>query len=255
MRYLLAVLSLVALTPVSGRGFDVTACGQTVPPREVGRLVSDLDCTGIPFPDVLTWLESGAVLDLQGHTMVEGQIRCQRRCEVRGPGTIVDGDVTGLDGRVTVRDFTMLGGGGVGAATETVTAINMVLSGGVVGILARRLRAENVNANDNQTWGIVSTRSLRGANLVANGNGYAGVDSPRVNVVGLGATGNGQAGIVGGGVNGDKIRLRDAVVTGNQRAGAPMDLASKRQPRLLNVTCGYSIDWVNEVTWGVCAND
>ncbi len=168
MRCLLAVLIVVALTRVSGRGFDVTACGRTVPPREVGRLVSDLDCTGILFPDVLTWLESGAVLDFQGHTMIEGQIRCQRRCEVRGPGTIVDGDVTGLSGRVTVRDFTMSGGGGVGAQTEAVMAINMVLKGGIVGILARKVRAENVNANDNQTWGIVSTRNLRGANLVTN---------------------------------------------------------------------------------------
>lgn len=103
----------------------------------------------------------------------------------------------------------------------------------------------NVAAHDNGI-GIFGTSRVRGTNVVATGNGNGVESFRRVYLINLVAT-NSTALF---GVSAPRIRLTDSTVTGSARA----DIASRYRPRLVNTTCGTSLDY-NSGTWGVCAND
>ena len=85
----------------------------------------------------------------------------------------------------------------------------------------------------------------------------SGVDGGKVNITGLTATGNGFADqAYGAGVFAGPIRLVNPNVTGNLYEGEPIDIVTGRRPRLINTTCGRSLDLLAEPqSWGVCAGD
>jgi len=83
---LLATLASIALPGGLSRGFDVTACGQTAPERDVGVLQVDLS----GFSGACVTLEDRASLQLNGHTITGGTIavHCVENCSVTGPGAL-----------------------------------------------------------------------------------------------------------------------------------------------------------------------
>src|SRR5262249_51252908 len=61
----LLVLSLPVVTASPVRALDITTCGVTVPPGEIGALQADLVCAGGNAVE----LQSGATLDLTAHVL------------------------------------------------------------------------------------------------------------------------------------------------------------------------------------------
>lgn len=139
---------------------------------------------------------------------------------------------------------------------EGVTVRQLVVSdvsaydNGGAGIHAiKTLTATNAVSYDNYGQGLFATNKLRGTNITVYGN-RVGVESFKtIDVTGLTATGNTEAGA-------ESLRhvtLRSSTITGNGMPGG-VDIRSARSPHLLSTTCGTSAD-SNGVTWSVCAND
>src|SRR5262245_39427964 len=85
--FLLAFMLPIATASVV-RALDITTCGATVPPNEIGVLQADLVCTG----GYAVELQAGATLDLNAHTVTYGGggaavwpvVQCSgRSCTVR----------------------------------------------------------------------------------------------------------------------------------------------------------------------------
>ena len=245
---------------------DITACGQTVAPREIGVLQNDLTCNG---PGFGVRLDNGAVLDLGNHTLtIEGVtpigVECFARCSVLGPGTVArvglgpsgGGIVATAKSRVTVTGATL---DGFAIAIHTPFA-RLVISDTTIqnshnGIDARRIDVTDVTITaapqfgNNCITGV--TGRIRGQNLTLGGctNGiYVG---RKVDLTGLTWSG----GDIGVRTN-KRVKLEDSSITGATTA----DIASARPPRLVNTTCDRSaiVDsdgHITSATWGVCAND
>jgi hypothetical protein len=69
-RFIAIVFGCALIGAQDTAALDVTACGTTVPARETGVLVTDLDCSGTGVVGVR--LLRGATLELNGHTIVGG---------------------------------------------------------------------------------------------------------------------------------------------------------------------------------------
>lgn len=195
-------------------------------------------------------------------------VRCFGRCTVVGPGLISGGPFREFDGiradasllpahpvRLELRDLTIdatrigiegnVAGAAVRATNVTVTncdpygfyvprvrAEDVTATGSDIGVYARSLRALNLNASDNVSYGVYALRTVVAQGLIATNNVEEGVRSD------------------------GRLRLVDSTVTGNDAAGEGIDIESARRPRLENTTCGRS-----EMTgppfgdWDVCTND
>src|SRR5262245_15049690 len=109
-----AALVLVLLGSSTLQAADVTTCGQTLLAGEVGNLVADLDCTGIPAAAV--YMNAGATLEMNGHTLTGGVTGVATHPWQRGGPTtriIGPGEITGMTG----------GGPNVGCAIFTANKV------------------------------------------------------------------------------------------------------------------------------------
>lgn len=262
------IASLVFVASVSrAHAIDVTACGQFVPPREVGTLVGDLDCSAVAGPAVS--LGKKAKLDLAGHTITgnaaSAGVSCTDHCSIVGGGTI-----SGAEDCVRA----------VPPAGKTLQLVieGLTVSGcgnGIAGQSGRpgtKLRAKDLVTTGNTGWGIL-VASVSGANVTASSNGGPGI------VAGSGSV-NGQSFTVTGndlGIGGHSVVLRSSVVTGNGDSGvravlgrvtlrgstvtghAEVDVGSHRAPRLVDSTCDRSaqieLGMPAGPPWGVCSLD
>ena len=115
-------------------------------------------------------------------------------------------------------------GSGIVGGNLVLLDVTVTGSGGVLdpdggeGIVAMKIRGENVVVTDNTDDGIFAFKSVTLRGLTATGNGNDGVDARQV-------------------------KLADSVVTGNL-----VDIRSYRRPRLKETRCDRS-------NWGVCALD
>jgi len=162
----LAVLAFLAVLPAGVFALDITTCGTVVPKTEVGVLQADLDCGGLDG----VVLRRRATLDMNGHSIsnATSAVSCDNggkgtRCKVTGPGSI---------------DSSAFGVRTVGKTKLTIS--DVTVTGCEQGIYGESFRmtliATNVEASDNVQYGIRSGGArAKLTNVVANGNGQAGV--------------------------------------------------------------------------------
>jgi hypothetical protein len=235
------VLAFVLFAAARVLAVDVTTCGQTVAPREIGTLTADLDCSSAAGAFAVD-LSDRSTLELTGHTISGKGVLCQARCAVHGPGDITGAPsgifVNGVRRPVTVSGGISLHGNGDG-----------IYNGG------SRLTLVDVDLSNNSGNGIfVLSKRVKGSNVTANDNGGAGLFAQQgsLTIDGLTANGNGAFGI-----NVKRGKLLNSTLTGNQ-GGYPsnppfVDVVSTRRPRLVNTVCDHSLG--PNGTWGVCAQD
>lgn len=261
MRSFHVVVALVCVVGVTSAasGLDITACGTMVPAGEVGVLVTDLDCSGLPA----SWgvrLGEGATLTMNGHTVkgaAEG-VRCfERRCTVTGPGTLFEngvGIVVQMS-RIVVENINIHdnGYGIAGHAGAYIEAIDVITNDNATsGIQAPIIRATNVTANGNVEYGLIAVKRLRGEGVTTSGNGEEGIESlGPASLTNFVATGNGGPGIAAD----RRVRLVGSTVTGNGTLGDGIDIAAHRRPRLVDTTCGRSSNPDTSASWDVCSGD
>ena len=263
-------LFAVSLVSTPAHAVDVTSCGASVPDGETGTLQVDLDCSADPTGSAVR-LGNHSRLELNGHSIVAGFIgvNCSddprvKACSINGPGDVSGGThgiaggarVTTVSG-VTVHDTAAFG---IYAPRDLeATDVTVVRAGNSGFHVIGRLSGANLTANDNHSDGIAAGRRLVATGVTANNNGFSGIVSSRFVVRQLTATGNGQSAIeVGGGagVQGGGGTLSDAVLTGNDVDGTPIDVLTLRRPRLVSTTCDHSQKLgAPGVSWGVCAAD
>jgi hypothetical protein len=136
------------------------------------------------------------------------------------------------------------------------------------GITVRKLTASDVTAFNNGEAGVHAIATMMVANVIAHDNGNQGVFAGST-VKGTGVTVTGNASGIecdnrvtltnvsatdntySYGVRGRRVTLTDATVTGNSQ----VDIVALSPPRLVNTTCGTSLNNKTQTTWGVCAND
>lgn len=266
----------------------ISACGSTVPEGATGILESDLSCTPGSFNYVI-FLGRGATLDLNGHTISNGQVKCfegRGRCTVLGPG-LLTGALASPQGpgaaialpdraRLELRDVEIRNNetGVLGDQMDSsVHAVDSVIDDNdLYGIYAGKVILENVSASGNGvlgpgntllTAGIVAHRGLRGHDVTANDNVEGGVicgKPGKIRLQRLTAQNNTGPGVYSAGKG---VKLIDSTVTGNTRDGENVDIRSFRLPTLVDTTCGYSASVPLDPPgtddlgppWGVCAND
>lgn len=293
---LLWTMLLVPFIACPAGAVDITACGQLVPDGQIGVLQVDLDCGGAfntCFADPALacakdpactdtgcgglMLRNGATLEMNGHTVANGIVLCpygvSRNCSVVGPGIIAGG--YGLFAQINLSASGGLdvhgGQSGIVALKGKAFLQDVTVSGvsnnyGIV--VYRRLRLVNVTSNNNQVGVFAYNGPVIGSGLTTNNNHGAGVQSyGRLNVTGLMATGNGEdTEYTGGGVVDQvgSVRLENSVVTGNFSGSSfsqlkPLDVYTKKRPRLIDTTCDHSGIFIyqgtNLVPWGVCSQD
>lgn len=110
-----------------------------------------------------------------------------------------------------------------------------------------KLVANNVVAYDNMSQGLFAVHRLEGTNVTATGNGIGVGSFGSIVLTNLVATDN----TYSYGVQAKRVRLTDSTVTGNPQA----DISSRAKPKLVSTTCGTSIRYPDQTSWGVCAND
>lgn len=261
-RALFTSLLLLASGPVqAGEIVEITTCDQEVPRGGVGILQNDLvcptahHCEGDPMIPCATSadcpggvaceapyaveLKRAATLRLNSHSIVGGYfaVRCEARCSVEGPGDISGASYAAVS---------------VYLKPDRINLTNLSLHHNTSGTLqARVLNLVDVDLSNNTLRGIELTRLVKGTNVTASGNGLQGIFAERVRVQSLTATGNGAEGVIG--VKG--LKLESSTVTGNDAAGAGVDIVAGRRPRLIETTCGRSASFEDGTPWGVCASD
>lgn len=240
-RTLVVVLFALSL-PAMSVAFDVTSCGQVVPPHQTGVLQVDLtgcsSATGV-------FLDERSTLELNGHEIADANIGVHcggKRCTVHGPGVIRNSAsfgilASGANARVTVTDAAVRDNGliGIGAINGRPTIIveRVQVTGNVSGIeviFKGVIKGKDVDASNNSSYGIVAGSKFRFQRLTL------------LNTAG----GDGLVCIYGNG------RISDSTVTGSGGA----DIATRKRPHVVNSTCGTSRG-VNPdgPPWGVCTND
>ena len=221
-------VGLTALPATSSIAMDITVCGQTVPDGVRAILTADITCPG-SGPAIT--LGHRARLRLDGHTVSGGTngVECLSTCRVTGPGAVT-GALTGIQtsagGRIVVKEVDVSG--------NTVYGIQL-LSDPSDQPGRGRLTAIDVTANGNGDAGVVAFPSPRGRNITANGNAGYGVFTCDFSAKNLQATNNGEEGIVGCGG-----KLVASTVTGNDAAGAGIDVLTVGLPKLSTSNCGKS---------------
>ena len=273
MRTLVVSLLMALLGQGRALALDVTTCGTTVPAGVVATLATDLTCPGVGIT-----LGRRSSLELAGYRLqADGVVvQCtEGKCTIVGPGEIVG---AGSDicifgpypGKLTVTtrglgtldvhdcDYGIYGGGPVRVEDVTV-------HGSVIGVWVNgSAKVLRVDASSNVFDGLVA-RPLSGRQVTANGNGRFGiVGGPlkgKVKLSDVVATGNGDAGVIG-----FRVALENATITGNDGYGLGIDVASHHAPHLEAVVCsesghivGHFIDGDDvpplNGTWSVCAAD
>lgn len=238
------IATLVVMLLVTTQAFagNVTSCGQLVPPRDIGVLTADLDCSSAAGAFAVE-LGDRATLEMAGHTITGRGILCQLRCTIHGPG-----DVTGV------------GGAGLevyGGRNRVTVSGGVSLHGNIDGIYGgAKLVLTDVDVSNNSSSGIfVLTKRVKGTNVTVNDNGSFGLfaQDSSVTIDGLTANDNGWFG-----VNAKRVKLLNSTLTGNE-GGHPsnppfVDVVSTRRPRLVNTVCDHSLG-PDGITWGVCAQD
>jgi hypothetical protein len=243
---------------------DVTACGQTIHPREIGVLQNDLTCSS---GGVGVRLENGAVLDLGGHSITLGlstaiAVECLARCSVLGPGTLTTsssghggGIVSAAKGRVVVTGVQLSGFViPIQAPFARVTLTDSTIQDGTLGVDARRIDVEDVTIATEAIGTCITgfTGRVRGTNLALSGCNTGIQVGKAVDLSGLTWTG-GSIGVI----TEKRVKLVDSSVTGASVA----DVVSARLPRLVDTACDRSArvdsDGIIDTTlaWGVCALD
>jgi len=233
------VLLIAAVDRVTAT--DVTSCGQTVAPRDMAVLTTDLTCSSSASG---VFLGDRSTLDMNGHTMNGGGVNCIGSCTVTGPGTITNVHAPAHNGAGIVTN-------GAASRTSKFLAQDVDVSGNDQGIVtqARRVTLIGVNASNNAGDGIETfSKTIRGMNVTASNNGATGLDVQSIGSVrmtGLTASGNGWGGLIN---DGKRTRLIDSTLTGNAWPPFPdeptmVDIAiayNARCPRLVNTTCDHS---------------
>jgi len=242
------LIAVMIVLPFRAIAFDVTTCGQTVPPGEVGVLQTDLaGC------DDGVFLANRAVLEMAGHAISASHLGVQcidERCAVHGPGDI-SGAVVGIwgfypTGRVDVSDVDIHDtpyAGIENARRGTLANVTVRRAGfGAIdpeysaGIYVDRLKGTNVTTADNAGYGVLGGTTVKVTVLTATGNGNAGLAAQNHSVV------------------------RDSIITGNDGYERGVDLIAYRRPRVIDTTCGLSASPGPTAEepgpgWGVCAGD
>ncbi len=195
----LLAISLLLLSTQPAAALDILTCGAVVPRGEVGVLQNDLTCSG---EYAAVSLESGASVDLNGHAIhwpaTKGVICLGMRCAVTSgvPGGEITGTITGIfkftRGALVVSDVSVHdldapppGDHGIEAPSSRVDLTRVsVLRTGYRGIIARRLRATDVESSAHGDAGVFVVRTLTSSNLTADGNA-AGVVAKRINAENL----------------------------------------------------------------------
>jgi hypothetical protein len=261
MQRLVIAAALVLVLASTAGALDITACDQTVPAGEVGRLIANVTCT-TELTGVA--LERGATLELNGFSLGGGTnigVAClERACTVVGPGTI-DGNWMGVSLLVdrvtlTISDVTIRNGkvAILGSARQhdraRVNATNVTIENpGDWAISAAVIRAEGltVTGAGPTLYAVIADRLL-GSAIAVTGNQAVGIQARKVKASSLTAIAND-----GTGVDAGRAVLGDSTLTGNGVVSG-VDLRSARRPRVVNTVCGLSADAVGG-NWGVCTND
>jgi hypothetical protein len=265
----LAFVSALVLSASTAGAVDVSTCGQVIQRGEVGVLIADLACseTGVE-------LESGATLQLDGHTLAVSSgagIECEAgRCAVEGPG-VIDGQSTGDAGiylygkvRLSLRDVVIrdLDNGVLGLSRNRVDFENVLIDGiGIMGIdLGDRSRLKGSGLTVQNTVGplgrAVHATKCMGENWTITDNQaifalrQSGLACGSARLSGLVATNNAGIGVWLGASG----RFFDSTITGNDAAADGIDLMSDGRPRLFGGTCGRSSNH-DGTPWGVCTGD
>jgi hypothetical protein len=269
----------LALVAAPARAFDVTSCGQTVPPGEEGVLTTDLVCPRLPEgnPPAL-FVSDRATLDLNGHSITAPSNTAviaapvefgAVRMTVVGPGEITGSEVAiHGDGRTTLVNLN-IHDNQVGVLNRlddrrgVVQATNVSIvdsiedpvgHGGGIGIQTNTVVADGLTVTG-ATFDGFFVRKIKGANVVASdcGGGHPicgglgfGIVSDRVRITNLTAQNNRSAGVIAI----KQLLLRDSTVTGNTgEFTCDIDVFAERRPILENTICGKSNGW------HVCQND
>lgn len=247
-----ALLSVMLASSVL-HAADVTTCGQTILGGEVGTLVTDLDCTGIPAAAV--YMYPGATLQMNGHTLTGGLSGVATYPGKRGGPTsriLGPGEITAMTGgspntgcaiftanKVLVQDID-IHDNGCGIRVEYTFPLTLV----------------DVRITDNDGDGVshgsvVGNGRVDVRDSVISGNAGVGVVTPgRITLRESSVTDNGAAGVVS---ERRVVSGRNAVVTGN---GAGGDVAAYGRAKLvLTSACDHSVDLKRGGTLGICAQD
>ena len=225
------VLALFALVLLAGPAVAappdvaVTTCGQVVPPRTLGYLTGDLDCTGYQDSetDSAVTLNNRATLDLRGFTLTGGDfgVGCFQKCR--------DGVTNCVSPHCRI-----IGGGAI------ANSVKQAVSGG------RRIVVEGTTISGSPIGFHNFTKvTLVGVTITSLSTRVChAVD--RVELKDSTVTGNAE------GITAAKhIRLVGSTVTGN----GPFDLSSPHRPKVKKgSTCGISAGGPFGGSWHVCAN-
>ena len=230
---MLGVLLAAVLGPAIAWAVDITACGQSVQPGEVGELRADLVC---PPVSVGVHLVGGATVALNGFALV-GQgtgagVQCQGTlshgawCTVEGPGEIrsFENAVAGGGGRLRLRNVALRFNrhGVLYKAPRVIELLHVVATDNDIGISARggRVRGHDVVTSRNRQAGVWTNSITKFVRLTATGNGaFGGVFTAPFR-------------------RSDVTRLIDSTITGNDGLGQGYDVLSTGRLRLINTTCG-----------------
>lgn len=254
IRSILLAAVVTGLATTGANALDVVSCNDLIPDREIGDLVSDLDCGPAEFGITLG---ARSVLRLNGFELRgrEGAsaVHCTRTsCTVLGPGRITDAG-TGIDLADNLRlrihgveldgnAAAILGEQGpmISGGNSSVRATDLtVRNSGAFGVITGNFVGRNVVLENNGDRGIWA-RIIRGRDFTVVGNGNHGLDARgRIAIENLQATGNAGSGVHCEGT----VTLRDSALAGN----TPLDLIAEKA-RLSDTTCGTS-------NLGVCADD
>lgn len=239
--FVLAVLGAVAEAASPLSEVAVTTCGQILPPRTLGYLTGDLDCSGWTGgdPDVVydtaTAVSVGfkGKLDLRGYTITAStfgvqcdNVRTSRKrrgfCEVFN-GTVVGAVQRGIAGAMLYAHDVTTTGNGVGLY-----------------VFGQKGRIEDAVVTGNSDDGIrVGNTTL--ARVTVSGNGGHGVVAY-----------SGSFKIVDSTVDGNAIGAYCSDPSANCA-----DLTSRKRPKVSNTTCGTSAGSGDgsPATWGLCGGD
>jgi len=248
LSFLLVILVSVPLMRSSSvAGTPITTCGQEV---DDAVLVSDLDCSAQVTGPALTIRRSltmngftirGSILSPDSVSTVA--VDCGRKCEVIGPGAIVDSNGIGLAqisrGRLTVTDITVSGHAYIGIATVGAKLIGCLITNNRIGVLMTGGMITQSTITDNLASGVAGggkakisdsdvsgnggdgiALSLGGAilrNTTVRNNADMGIRADRVALRGSTVSGNGQSGIFI--QQGRRLRAVDSFITGNDGQG------------------------------------
>jgi hypothetical protein len=257
------VVGTLLLVATAARALDVNTCGTTVPAGETAELVADLDCGSAPFLSAVV-LESNASLALNGHEIsgvASGSgVHCTRACAIGGPGTITGARtaITGARG-ITLSNVALTGNeGSIDAPLGRLRLTDVTADSSRYGIRGKRVDVTNVQVT-NAGGDCILGKIIRGSGVTVSGC-HTGIGSTRsVRLVGLSATTNQSVGLSALG----SVELTDSTVTGNSFLADPLDLVTRRLPKLVNTTCGTSGRLLRQpggtyligAPWGVCADD